>query len=289
MNTELHGLVECSNEEYHSGAGVSKSALDLVARSPRHYWERYINPDREPNTPTPAMIIGSAVHSAVLEPDLFPNEYITLPDDAPNRPTSRQVNAKKPSPDTLIAIDWWRDFEAANSGRTILGADDYQLCLAIRDAVHAHPVAGPLFAEGVAEQSYYVTEPETGELIKCRPDWITGNGMMVDLKTTEDASPDGFAKSVANFRYFVQAPWYLDILERLYGEAPPYFLFVAVEKKRPHAIGVYFVDNVQLDLGRRRYMKDLRSISHCKAAGDFPDYSSQIEPLRLPKWLNTLD
>lgn len=288
MNTELYGLVEQTNEEYHAHtASISKSHLDVVAKSPLHYWDRYINPDREPEEPTPAMILGTATHTAVLEPDLFPSQYIVVPGDAPKRPTSVQLKAKNPSAETLLAIDWWEGFERDNAGKTILAADDYQTCLAMRDAVHVHSAAGRLLQAGRSEQSFYAIDNETGALIKCRPDFLRDDGGLVDVKTTEDASPDGFAKSVANFRYYVQAPFYMDILERLYAEAPPYFIFIAVEKKRPFAVATYFVENDQLALGRARYMKDLRTIQNCKEANVWPGYSDQVEPLRLPKWLNT--
>lgn len=288
MNNELHGLVIQTNEEYHSGPGISKSHLDVVARSPFHYWAKYLNPNRpEPETPTQAMILGTATHTAILEPDLFPSQYITLPENAPKRPTSAQLKAKNPSAETILAIDWWEDFEKANAGKIILTPDDYATCMAMRDAVHTHPVAAQLLTDGESEQSFYAIDNDTGELIKCRPDWLRNNGVMVDVKTTEDASPDGFGRSVANYRYFVQAPWYLDILKRLYGEAPQWFIFIAVEKKYPFGVGVYFVENDQLDIGRARYVKDLAAIHECKTRGTWPGYSEQVEPLRLPKWLNT--
>jgi hypothetical protein len=270
---EYHGLVEISNDDYHAGPGISKSHLDVAAESMFKYWDGYVNPNRERKEPTPAMILGTATHSAILEPDLFPSQFIAMPEGL-----TRQTKAGKEHYEELLA-----------TGKTVLKHDEFKHCLAMRDAVHLHPVAGPLFKNGRSEQAYYAIDNETGELIKCKPDFMNDNGFMVDLKKTTDASPDGFAKSVANYRYYVQAPWYLDILERLYSEAPPYFIFVAVEETRPYDIGVYFVDNAQLELGRRRYMKDLRRIAECKATGNFPGYSSQIEPLRLPKWLNTSD
>lgn len=273
MTSELHGLIEMTNEEYHSGDGISKSHLDVVAKSPLHYWSKYLDPNREPEAPTPAMILGSATHCAILEPDLFPAQYAAMPEGL-----DRRTKVGKEAYEQLM-----------ESGKTILSTDDYAACLAMRDAVHTHPIARTLLQDGKAEQSFFCTEPETGELVKCRPDWITENGVVVDIKTTDDASPDGFAKSAANFRYYVQAPWYLDILERLYGEAPPYFLFVAVEKKRPHAVAVYFVENDQIAIGRERYLKDLNRIAECKTSGNWPGYSDQIEPLKLPRWLaNTL-
>src|SRR5690606_39465824 len=62
-----------SNEEYHSlPDSISKSGLDLIARSPAHY--RYA----ERREPTRAMVIGTAIHAAILEPDVFATEYLLL-------------------------------------------------------------------------------------------------------------------------------------------------------------------------------------------------------------------
>ena len=98
-----------SNAAYHAGDGISKSGLDLIARSPLHYFAKYRSPDRERDEPTEAMKLGTAVHSAVLEPESFASDYIVVPADAPRRPTTVQLNAKKPSDDTVIAIEWFSE------------------------------------------------------------------------------------------------------------------------------------------------------------------------------------
>ena len=64
-------LKKISNAEYHALDYVSKSHLDEVNKSPYHYWDKYINPNRVIQEPTKQMILGSAFHSLVLEPELF--------------------------------------------------------------------------------------------------------------------------------------------------------------------------------------------------------------------------
>ena len=79
----------------------------------------------------------------------------------------------------------------------------------------------------------------TGLQCKCRPDWISADGgILVDLKTTEDASPREFQRSIAKWRYHVQAGWYMAGIEAAYGTRPSGFIFIAVEKKPPFAVGV---------------------------------------------------
>lgn len=265
------GLVEQTNEAYHAGPGISKSHLDAIASgSPRHYWHRYINPDREPRQPTSAMIMGSAVHAAILEPDLFPSEVIESPGF-----DRRTKNGKAE----------YEAFQQANKGRIVLDPEDYATCLAMRDAVHRHPVAAGLLQGGKAEQSFYAIDPDSGELIKCRTDYMHDSGaMIVDLKTTEDASPGGFGKSAANFRYPVQTAWYNRVLDCAFGEHPENWVFLAVEKQPPYAIGIYFMEPDVVARASIAAQRDFESIVKHRRSGEWPDYGIDPQPLLLPAW-----
>jgi hypothetical protein len=274
MEQPLQGLVDVSNDAYHSGPGISKSHLDWIApemgRTPLHYWNRYINPDREPDKQTPAKVLGTAIHTAILEPDLLSDRVV------PGLDIDRRSNANRQA---------WADFEKANAGKIILPGDAYQTVLAIRDAVHRHPVAGPLLQGIKTEQSFYATDKETGELIKCRFDALADSGeYALDLKSTENAGPAAFGRSAANYRYHLQPPWYFDILRDLYGETPKYWMFLAVEKEPPHAIGIYYAQDEDIEFGRKIARRDLRRIVECKQQDYWPDYAAQAMPLQLPAW-----
>jgi len=43
-----------TNEEYHADPAVSASHLHMVAKSPYHYWSRYLDPNRPPEKPRTA-------------------------------------------------------------------------------------------------------------------------------------------------------------------------------------------------------------------------------------------
>lgn len=267
-----HGLVNMTNEAYHQAPGISKSCLDQVAKSPLHYWARYVDPNRAQDPPTKAMIIGSAVHAAVLEPEVFTALYLPAPE------VNRRTNAGK---EELAAFE----AEAAAKGATVLDPADYRQCVAIARAVRAHPVAAGLLKEGRAEQSYFGKDPDTGLMVKCRPDFLPDSGIgIVDLKTTEDASPAEFGRSAAKWRYYVQAAFYPDVLRSIYGEAPENFIFIAAEKQPPYAVAVYFCDPDQIALGREKARQNLARIAECQAAGAWPDYGHEPMPLRLPAW-----
>jgi exodeoxyribonuclease VIII len=126
----------------------------------------------------------------------------------------------------------------------------------------------------------------SGLQCKCRPDWLLDDGsMIVDLKTTEDASPRGFQKSIAQWRYHCQASWYLDGLQHATGNRPEQFVFIAVEKKPPYACAVYFADQQMIEIGRETARRDLDKLNVCKAADYWPGYSDGIEQINLPPWM----
>lgn len=279
------GLVEMTNEEYHAAPGVSKSHLDVInGKSLMHYWHKYLNPEREAEKTTPAKMLGTAIHSVVLEPDLFTSGYV------PNPGIERRSNAGKAE---------YAAFVKENEGKLILEDEDYQRCLQIRDAVHRHPVARGLLSGGKAEQTFFALDPDTGELVKCRYDYLLdGGSMAVDVKSTEDASPIGFGKSAANYRYDLQPPWYFDILDILYGEVPKAWAFLAFEKDPPYAIGIYYARQEQMivarDTARRDFMRivtakrmwaEAQKADPAALLNDFwPDYGAEILPLQLPSW-----
>jgi hypothetical protein len=95
-----------NNTDYHTHPAISKSHLDQVAKSPLHYWARYLDPNRVVPEPTPAMAIGSAVHTHVLELDQWDARYVSAPDGI-----DRRTKAGKAE---------WEAFTTAATGRTVL-------------------------------------------------------------------------------------------------------------------------------------------------------------------------
>ena len=282
---------DISNEDYHSGAGISKSGLDLIRKSPMHFKARIDAPsDREP---TAAQMIGTAFHSLLLEPQVFAQSYVVEPENAPRKPTSVQRNAKKPSPETIEAISFWDKFESENAGKSVLGQDANEQLLAMAHSVNRHPAAHALLtgAPGVAELSCYWNDPTTGVLCRCRPDYWRTDGIIVDVKTTEDASPEGFAKSLVNWRYHVQAPFYLDGLAECIKQSgetelviPNTFVFLCVEKKPPYAVAVYLLDAESFELGRIEYRQDLKTYAECIEHEKWPGYGDTIQKIGVPQW-----
>ena len=275
VSCESHDEPEpMENAEYHAMTSVvSKSHLDLIARSPLHYWARYLDPNRVIPEPTPAMAIGSALHTHVLELDQWDARYITAPEGIDRR--TKQGKAE------------WEAWTTAAGDRIVLAKADAEQVMRMAQAIYRHPGAAMLLAmAGEAETTHMWTDEATGLECKCRPDWLTNDrSLIVDLKTTEDASPAGFRKSIGNWRYHVQASWYLDGIERATGTRPGQFIFICVEKKPPYAVAVYAADAEMIAAGAATAARDLEVLATCKAADAWPGYSDQIEMISLPPWM----
>lgn len=276
-----------TNDEYHRDTTrISKSGLDKINRSPYHYWEAYLNPAAQEREETKAMFTGSFIHCAIFERDEFSKRYITVPPTAPKRPSVTQLKAKNPSDDTLKAIAWWSEFNSVHAGKLQLTTEQYNQSQRMGDAVHRHPAAGYIVnLPGQHEHTLQFTEPFTGAPCKMRADFLPDPiPFIVDLKTTENASPEGFGRSVGNYRYHVQSAFYVDGHEYATGEKKDGFLFIAVEKEPPYAVAVYDTTKLVMDIGREKYIENCQTYVDCLRSGVWPAYSDDILPLSMPGW-----
>lgn len=255
-----------SNADYHAGPGISKSQLDVLAKSPYHYWSRYMSANREPTVETAAMAFGTAFHTFVLEPHEF-TKWVVL--DKVDRRTKEGKAAAEAA-----------EARAAAQGGRVISAADMQVIAGMNAAIWSHPVAEHL-ETGVPELSVYWIDEESGVFCRCRPDWL-GTTAVVDLKTTEDPSPRAFTRSAYDYRYWVQAAYYLDGLAAN-GVILPYFIFAAVEKGRPHSVVAYNVTHDLLEAGRREYKRLLKLYADCASSHVWPGYEAWVD-LELPHW-----
>ena len=255
-------IIACmSNADYHAHDSISKSGLDLIARSPAHF--RY----QEKREPTRAMVIGSALHAAVLEPELFASQYMLL----------RNVTDRRASE--------YKQAVAVHGADFVLTGSEADYVAGMQETVRSHPYAGRVLSDpGRAELSVITTDPVTGVAVRCRFDWLTDAGKPVDLKTTLDARPDAFARSVANYRYHVQAAFYSDVWQWETGETLDRFVFLAIEKSMPHALAPYMLDDEAIAEGRRLYREALNLYADCLDRDEWPGYDAQPQWLCLPSW-----
>lgn len=171
-------------------------------------------------------------------------------------------------------------------GSTPILAADYESVLAMKAAVLAHPLAAVLFADGLPELSGWWRDEPTDTGLRFRPDWLTefdGRPVCVDLKTTVNADPAEFGRSVVKFGYHQQAAWYLaGLAAHAIDEAR--FLFVCVEKAAPHLVSVIELDAEALTEGAYLNRQAIDLYAECTATGIWPAYGTGIHTIGLPAW-----
>lgn len=254
-----------TNKEYHQAEGISKSDLDLIHKSPLHF----ITAKAQPEKQTEALLFGSALHKYILEREDYNSEFTTAPI------CDRRTKEGK----TIYA-----EFLEQSVGKNIVTQEQQDKIIGMNEAVFKHPLASKLLTDGLAEQSYFWENKDSGILCKCRPDYIKGN-YCIDLKTTQSAKPDDFMKSAYNYRYYVQAYWYLKGLKAV-GLEVENFIFVAVEKEPPYAICVYVASEEFLKLGEIEAEADLAVYKKCLETGNWHGYDEtpEVHSLELPNW-----
>lgn len=259
MAAQVIGL---TNDEYRAQRGYSKSDLDLIHLSPAMLeWSR-----KAPSVGSEAVDLGTHVHCAVLEPDVFDSTYRKAP-------AGRSTQADRAQFDAFLA-------SCKANDKIALDSDTYDMVIAMRDSIMAHPTARELLTSpGVSESSIF------GELegvrVKCRPDRIVeGRHILVDVKKVD--AIEHIAKSVQQFRYYVQAAFYSDIYEQLTSHKPR-FIFVAVGQRRSigrHPVRVLELEQAWVDAGRKEYLEDMERVREMEAFGA----GMHVEVLELPKW-----
>jgi hypothetical protein len=241
--------------DYHAIDAVSNSLISRILKSPAHARAYLDNPPE----PTKAMEFGTAFHSAILEPDTFAATYAVFSGD-------RRTKEGKAAYEALQA-----------DGKLILTADDMATIQGMQKSVFTHVAAAELLSEGEAELSVTWHNDYVGIDCKCRPDWWIGD-TLVDVKTCDDASPEGFMRAIVKYGYYRQASWYLR------GTGCKKFKFIAVEKSAPYAVGVYELDALSLNQGYDECDRALEMWDDANTRGVFPAYSEDCELLSLPDW-----
>lgn len=232
------------------------------------------------NVKPETLMLGRAVHTAILEPHRLELDYVVSPKFDRRTTLGKEAHA---------------EFEAGVGDRSIVSQDQLDLALQMRESAMAHPLAAAMLSEGDAEVAqFWQTELDDGTIVPCkgRLDWLRmdwkGHPLILDVKSCQDASPRGFARACANFSYHLQDYMYSSGLVAAAGVEHPTFVFLAIEKEPPYACAVYELDALArsrgcdlMEICLQRYVSATAAV----AAGRPPQsYPQSLVQLSLPTW-----
>lgn len=193
---------------------------------------------------------------------------------------------------TKAAQEKQKEARAAGKIPLLTSERDQVVCMA--SAIRSHPLASAALDPrrgGKPEQSLFAQDEASGVWLRARLDWMPDphsamRPVIFDYKTTVNASPDSFAKSMANYGYHIQAAFYADLYYQLAGVDAP-FLFIAQEKEPPYLVTVCQPDADALRAGRGAYRRAIDIYAACATAGEWPGYGDdpdEIQTISLPPW-----
>lgn len=188
------------------------------------------------------------------------------------------------SEDWYAALAFHSQLEASQ-GKTIIKRYEYETALACADALRGHNQIGSILEIENAMIEKPLSFEFEGVDCRCKPDWVSlDHALILDVKTTQDASPSGFARSAADYGYYRQAAFYRHAIEVLTG-VECRFLFACVETSAPYAVACYEPSAEMLRAGLLDIEALLAEYRYRFEANDWlQDWSKGIVPLNLPAW-----
>lgn len=252
-----------TDEDYNQIPALRATVLKELIKSPLH--ARYcMDNQREP---TEALIFGRLLHSFLLENQTFSKNHYFL---------DRKLDFRKKEDKELKA-----SLEAQYSN--IISLDVAEQLTDMRQAALKNPaVANAL--KSISDVELSLIWQSDSIACKARLDGYSKQlKAIIDIKTCQDASPRGFARSLFSYGYHIQAAHYLEGA-RACGLAAKNFIFIAIEKKEPFACAAYRLETSSLMTAQTLRCDLLEKYSRCEATNRWQGYSDRIEDIAIPEW-----
>lgn len=243
-----------SDADYHADPAIGSTSVKQVSISPANL---YFNPFKG----SKSAHIGSAIHSVLLEPHAFSESYVLRDDIATRASKEFKSLAAVHSPD-----------------RIIIGSEVETIKRMVETAKMNDDFTNYMATKGDSELSMFAKCPTTGLMLKCRFDRLSESlPYPLDVKSCRDASERGFSSAFGQYKYHIQAAFYLYVLKLATGIELNNFAFFAIENTAPYRNCMYYIGEESLGLGRREMWPALEKIKECMV-----DESVKYEGIVLP-------
>jgi hypothetical protein len=282
-------IEKMSNTEYHAHPNFSSSQLKEMLRSAAHFKANCLTPEvseddvaeddvAEESKQNGDMLLGTLVHCLFLEPEAFGSDFVI----------SEKFDRR-----TKIGKAEYAAFHEANADKTIVTQEMIDRANGMVNTLHSHPIYQLMQNNyGMAEASIFFKEPISDLQLRVRPDWHIPpcanfpNGLIIDLKTTEDARPDAFSRTCANFGYDLSAAMYqIGFQEHYKTEEKPPFYLLAVERKKPFNTLCYTAGDLFLAVGNARFRRATSKLSECLLINEWDGYTQENLEAFLPSYV----
>ena len=273
LGIPLNEWIPLEDYLYHNPItpGLSSSGMKTIYhKTPKYYKAMKDKPEFKNRD---ALILGRAVHKYILEPDSFFEEYHIFPGDVRKNSAAYKKHVEDGKGKELIKDTVLEQIE----GMAESLKNYYNFLGVLRN--------------GMTEHAMFVYDEEFDCVLRVKADSVLKDRVL-DLKTTNDASEEGFQKSVATYGYDLQAWLYLRICE-LGKSKKRMFGFVAVEKEKPYLVNGIMINPEDISFYTKKVAEEvLKKYSYCVKTGNWFGYefdwdNKKDKPFKmidLPNW-----
>ncbi len=247
-----------SMTSYLQDTALSASALKNFQRSPLHYWQAL---NGSCAIDSAALSKGTALHALMEGEDVFRNQYVVSP---------------KFDKRTKAGKEGFAAFQVEHGAKDILSPDEMDCLLAMRDSMMAIPaIRAWVESFSIDREVSIFWKHASGIKCKARADlWEIGEGVVLDYKTCQDASPDAFERAIRHWGYDLSAVHYYE------GTNCSRYGWICVESKPPYAACLHWLEPGDRFYQLQGYRHSLiEKLLECQAANEWPSYGKDGENL----------
>lgn len=253
-----------SFEDYCAVDALNGSALVHMRRSPMYYAWMFDHPQ----PPTPAMVLGTATHRLILEPERV-GDFAVWGEEEDQKVRRGAV---------------WNAFQAAHFDKMIVTKAERDAMVGMAtDARMNVPIRKYADAKGKTEVSMFWTDPVNGRRYKGRVDKILDGHVIADLKTCMSCQPRMFGAQSYRLGYHIKQAFYWSGYKQLTGHEPKMKL-LAIEKKAPFESVVYRVTKDVIVQGLEEWQNLEAILNVCEDTNKWPAEYEDETDLQIPAW-----
>lgn len=199
-----------SFKDYLQIDAISASDILNFQRTPRDFARQKGLIEGAVQRRTEAMDKGTRIHTMVLEPDEFWFRYVVEPDRDDNGIPVRKEAIDGSMRKTSEGKKFLEEFEKRHQDKQIISSKEMAEISTAVSAIMDNSQASRLLKGAICEAS--LVWNREGVSCKGRPDAFN-NGVLIDLKTTRDLSPEIFEAESYRRKYHQKQAWYLEGLK----------------------------------------------------------------------------
>lgn len=258
-----------SGEMYHELNYLGSSGLLEIKTSPAHFKARVI--DGVEKKESKAFREGNLIHAAILEPERFSKLMVVRPK------FDMRTNAGKAES---------KAWDSENEGRISVSESELEMLRGICNSLLKKRTLLAMINAAKKEISGFFRHEATGIALKFRPDAIlVDQGLVLDIKSTTDASLKGFDYAIRDYSYYVKAAFYLAGASALLGRPVEHYSWIAVEKAPPYDIAVYNMCPIYAEAGKKEFEELMQKLDRCLEKNEWPGYQGEeSEYTSPPEW-----